>query len=120
MGKTELRLLILFVCTAGSLLILQNAFDRSDHRKAELAVKSEVAHGQRFGDFLEKRSPGGVWSTEITHGCRGIVHTVYDAPGGRYEFDYDDSLKSYSTSNEMARAAHAEFMGAAPAPPATP
>lgn len=30
-----------------------------------------------------------MWTTEITHGCRGIVRVSYAAPAGTYLFDYD-------------------------------
>jgi hypothetical protein len=99
------RLFILFFCASGTLLILQNAFDSSDHRKAERAVRNYAAGGRTLGALIEKESPGGTWSTEITHGCRGIVRATYDAPAGRYEFDYDVPAHVIHPGNERGRAA---------------
>ena len=110
MSTTSLRLLILFVCTAGTLLILQGAFDASDHRKAERAVQTYVIKGRVLGPYLEQRSPGGTWSTEITHSCRGVVRTTYDAPGARYELDYDVPGHTIHPGNELGRAALESFV----------
>ena len=66
MKGTPFRLFILFVCTAGSLLILQNAFDVSDHKKALRGVQGYRAEGSAtpFEGFLEARAPGGAWDWE--------------------------------------------------------
>jgi hypothetical protein len=101
----KLRLFILFFCATATLLILQNAFDSSDHRKAERAVRNHAAGSKVLGTLVEQQAPGGVWSTEITHGCRGIVRTTYDAPGGRFEFDYDVPAHMIHPANERGRAA---------------
>jgi hypothetical protein len=108
-SNTSLRLLIVFVCTAGSLMLLQSAFDESDHRKAERAVRGYLVAGRALGPFVEARAPGGAWSTEITHGCRGIVRVRYDAPGGRYELDYDLPAHTIHPGNEPGRAALEAF-----------
>jgi len=101
----KLRLFILFFCATATLLILQNAFDSSDHRKAERAVRNYAVGGKVLGTLVEKQAPGGAWSTEITHGCRGIVRASYDAPGGRFEFDYDVPGHMIHPANERGRAA---------------
>jgi hypothetical protein len=111
MKSPVFRLFILFFCATATLLILQNAFDSSDHRKAEKAVRTYTVGGQVLGQLVESKAPGGVWSTEITQGCRGVVRTRYDAPGGHYEFDYDVPAHMIHPGNELAR----ELMGALPA-----
>ncbi|HUS65061.1 MAG TPA: hypothetical protein VMZ28_10985, partial [Kofleriaceae bacterium] len=85
----KLRLFILFFCATGTVLILQSAFDSSDHKKTERAVQSYSVGGRQLGPWLEQRTPGGTWSTEITHGCRGVVRARYTAKAASYEFDYD-------------------------------
>jgi hypothetical protein len=106
-----LRLLIAVVCVGGSLFMLQGAFDASDHRKAEHAVRGYAFAGRTLGPFIESRAPGGRWSTEITHGCRGIVRATYEAPSGRYEFDYDVPGHGIHPGNELGRAALEAFIG---------
>ena len=108
----KLRLFILFFCATATLLILQNAFDSSDHRKAERAVRNHAVGGKVLGTLVEREAPGGVWTTEITHGCRGIVRTTYAAPGGQFEFDYDVPGHMIHPANERGRAA-LEMLGTA-------
>ena len=121
-STTSLRLLILFVCTAGSLLILQNAFDVSDHRKAERGVRNyHLADRQEtFGAYLEARAPGGAWDTEITNGCRGVVRTSYATPQATYLFDFDVPGHTVHPANELGRVVLGEFMAERAAPPARP
>jgi hypothetical protein len=124
MKHTSLRLFILFVCTAGSLAILQNAFDVSDHKKAERAVRNFHANGraEAFGEYLERTAPGGAWDTQITAGCRGVVRTRYATPGALYEFDFDVPARTFHPANERGRAALGAFLSAAPlkVPPKDP
>lgn len=111
MRGTPLRLLILFVCATGTVLILQTAFDASDHGKAERAVRNYTAGGPvKLGDWLEKKTPGGAWSTEITHGCRGIVQARYATPQVVYDFDYDVPGHTIHPGNEAGRAALEAFV----------
>lgn len=114
MSSTSIRLMLIFFFTAGSMLLLQSAFDSSDHRKAEKAVRSYVVGGRVLGPYLEARSPGGEWSTEITHTCRGIVRATYDAPGARYDFDYDVPGHGIHPGNELGKAALEAFVAANP------
>jgi hypothetical protein len=116
MKGTPLRLLIVFVCTAGSLMILQSAFDSSDHRKAEKAVRGYTVNGRVLGAYLEAKTPGGVWSTEITHTCRGVVRTSYVSPRAQYDFDYEIPAHAIHPGNELGRVALEAFT-AAPAVP---
>jgi hypothetical protein len=109
MRGTQLRLFILFFCVAGSLLILQSAFDSSDHKKAERAVRNYTVAGRVLGPFLEARAPGGVWTTEITQGCRGIVRTRYETPQAQYEFDYDVPGHLIHPANELGMKALEAF-----------
>ena len=106
MSNTSLRLLILFVCAAGTLLILQSAFDSSDHRKADHAVRTYTVNGRELGQFLERRQPNREWSTEITHGCRGVVRVTY----GDVAFDYDVPGHGIHPGNEAGRKALEEFV----------
>jgi hypothetical protein len=115
MQGTPLRLLILFVCTTATVLILQTAFDASDHGKAERAVKNYSVGGpSTLGSWLEKQTPGGAWSSEITHGCRGIVQARYATPQVVYDFDYDVPGHMIHPGNETARAALEAFVKQAP------
>jgi hypothetical protein len=100
----SLRIAIIVVCIAGSLFMLQGAFDASDHRKAERAMQVYTVGGTSFASFLEERAPGGRWSTEITQGCRGVVRTRYTAPSGSYEFDYEVPSHAIHPGNELGRA----------------
>ena len=95
------RLFLLFFCAVATLLILQTAFDSSDHRKAEKAVRSYTAAGRQLGPYVEQRSPGGTWATEITHGCRGVVRTRYQAQDKLYEFDYEVPSHAIHSGNEL-------------------
>jgi hypothetical protein len=112
---TPLRLAILFFCATGTMLILQSAFDASDHGKAERAVRSYTVEGAAgtLGAFVEAKTPGGAWSTEITHGCRGIVSARYAAPSAVYEWDYDVPAHTIHPANEAGRAALESFVGGA-------
>lgn len=112
MSNTSLRLLILFVCAAGTLLILQSAFDSSDHRKADHAVRNYSVNGRVFGPFLEQRQPGREWSTEITHGCRGVVRVTY----GDVAFDYDVPAHGIHPGNEAGKEALEAFVSPSPSP----
>jgi hypothetical protein len=108
MSNTTLRLLILFVCAAGTLLILQSAFDSSDHRKADHAVRHYTVNGRVFGPWLEARRPHAEWSTEITHGCRGVVRVNY----GDVAFDYDVPGHGIHPGNPGGREALEAFVSA--------
>jgi hypothetical protein len=114
-SNTTLRLLILFVCAAGTLLILQSAFDSSDHKKANRAVMSYSPQGRPLGPYLEKRAPGREWSSEITHGCRGVVRVNY----GEFAFDYDVPGHMIHPGNEAAQKLLGEFV-AQPSPSPSP
>ena len=111
MSNTTLRLLILFVCAIGALLILQSAFDSSDHRKADHAVRNYSVGGRTLGPFLEQRRPNAGWSSEITHGCRGVVRVTY----GDTAFDYDVPGHGIHPGNEAGRLALEEFVSPTPA-----
>ena len=114
MNGTMLRLLIVFVCAAGSLMILQSAFDSSDHKKADKAVRGYVVNGRAFGDWLEARAPNGRWSTEITHSCRGVVRVRYAAPSQEYDFDYEVPAHAIHPGNASGEQALTAFTMAPP------
>lgn len=114
MSNTSLRLLILFVCVAGTLLILQSAFDSSDHRKGDHAVRTYTINGRVLGPFLETKEPGREWATEITHGCRGVVRVTY----GDFAFDYDVPGHGIHPGNEAGMRALEEFTAPSPSPAA--
>ncbi len=120
MNSTMLRLLIVFVCAAGSLMILQSAFDSSDHRKADKAVRGYTVAGRAFGGWLEAQAPGGRWSTEITHSCRGVVRVRYAAPSAEYDFDYEVPAHAIHPGNPAGEKALASFTAAPPAPASAP
>src|SRR5262245_45717928 len=102
---TNPRFLVLLLGMIGSVLLLQRAFDSSDHKKAERAVRSYTIGERSLGALVESEAPGGHWSTEITAGCRGVVRTSYDAPGARFEFDYDVPGHTIHPANEPGREA---------------
>jgi hypothetical protein len=112
MSNTTLRLLILFVCAAGTMLLLQSAFDSSDHRKADRAVRNYTVNGRVLGPLLEKRQPGREWSTEITHSCRGVVRVTY----GDAAFDYDVPGHGIHPGNEAGRQVLEELVAPSPSP----
>jgi hypothetical protein len=107
-----LRLAILFLCTAGTLIILQSAFDASDHRKAERAVRGYTVGARTLGGLVEAAAPGGHWTTTITHGCRGVVRVEY----GGYAFDYDVPGHTVHPGNPLGEQALRSLVGGAPAP----
>ncbi|HZS41302.1 MAG TPA: hypothetical protein VFF06_30945 [Polyangia bacterium] len=115
MKGTPLRLLIVFVCTAGSAMILQSVFDSSDHRKAEKAVRGYTVNGRVLGAELEKKSPGGAWSTELTHTCRGVVRVSYGSPAAEYDFDYEIPSHTIHPGNQLGEQALAGLTAAPPA-----
>jgi hypothetical protein len=114
MRGTSLRLAILFFCTAGSLLILQSAFDASDHRKAERAVRNYAIGDRGLAAIVEGEAPGGEWSTTITHGCRGVVRVEYAAPAGVYAFDYDVPGHMIHPGNSLGERALGRLVAAPP------
>ena len=68
---------------------------------------------------LAQVAPGGNWSTEITHGCRGIVRVQYRAPAGDYVFDYDVPGHGIHPGNPAAEKI-LESLPPAPAAPTSP
>jgi hypothetical protein len=107
----QIRLVLLFALGAGALLFLQNAFDSSDHRKGEKAVRTYTVGERQLGPYLEQREPGGTWSTEITQGCRGVVRTRYRTAQKLYEFDYDVPSHAIHPGNELGRELLQAFTG---------
>ena len=107
----QVRLVLLFALGAGALLFLQNAFDSSDHRKGEKAVRTYTVGERQLGPYLEQREPGGTWSTEITQGCRGVVRTRYRTTQKLYEFDYDVPAHTIHPGNELGRELLESFAG---------
>lgn len=106
------RIVILAFCAAASVAMLQGAFDQSDHRRALQAVRGYTFGSGTLAAFLEARAPRGHWTTEITHSCRGVVRTTYDAPLARYEFDYVVPEHVIHPANELGREALASFAAA--------
>jgi hypothetical protein len=96
-------MIVLLVGAIATAFILQGAFDASDHAKSERAVRSyRVGDGPTLGERVERAMPGGAWTTDITHGCRGIVQVGYHAPGGTYLFDYDVPSHAIHPANAAA------------------
>ena len=91
--KPYARMILMLACMISTALILQGAFDTSDHAKSERIVKHFRGAGDGAEMSLQERveheAPGGAWSSEITAGCRGIVRVTYAAPSGVWRFDYD-------------------------------
>ena len=112
MSNTSLRLLILFVCVAGTFLILQSAFDTSDHRKADHAVRNYTVNGRTLGPYLEKQQPNQQWATEITHSCRGVVRVTY----GDTAFDYDVPAHMIHPGNEAGMKVLEALVSPSPSP----
>jgi hypothetical protein len=96
-------MIVLLVGAIATAFILQGAFDLSDHQKAERAVRSyRAGDGPSLGERIEREAPGGAWSTEITHACRGIVVVSYRAPSATYRFDYDVPAHGIHPGNAAA------------------
>jgi len=110
-------MLVVLVGAIATAVILQGAFDASDHQKAERAVRGyRVGDGPTLGERVERETPGGGWATEITHGCRGIVEVTYLTQAGpRYVFEYDVPAHAIHPCNEAAR----KLLAALP-PPSRP
>jgi hypothetical protein len=104
MKGINFRLFLVFFCTAGSLLILQSVFDASDHKKGDHAVRDyRVGSAETLSAFLEAEAPAGVWSTEITHSCRGVVRVTYATPQKSYSFDYEVPAHAIHPGDEAGR-----------------
>jgi hypothetical protein len=111
------RMIVLLVGAIATALILQGAFDASDHGKAERAVRGyRVGDGPALGERVEKEAPGGGWTTEITHGCRGIVEVSYRAPDGRFVFEYDVPQHAIHPGNDAAARILSTLPPSAPRP----
>jgi hypothetical protein len=96
-------MMIMLMCMIATAVILQGWFDASDHRKAERIVRGYrgavpehtvggalgIPPPATLGERVEAEAPGGAWSTEITHACRGFVRVTYQSPSSVYLFDYD-------------------------------
>ncbi len=115
--KPYARMVVLLVCMISTALILQGAFDTSDHTKSERIVRGYrgAAGGPSLAERVEAAAPGGAWSSEITHACRGFVRVTYAAPGGSWVFDYDVPQHLIHPGNPAAESVLGAL--AAPAPP---
>lgn len=116
----KLKLVIVFLCVTASVFILQGAFDRSDHQKAERALQNYTLAGKVFGPFVQSHmhDKNGEWSSEITHGCRGIVRVRYTTPSEVAEFDYDVPNHGIHPANAIGLSLLEQFAGPAnPHPP---
>ena len=85
MSRTTIVIGAGIMLCALSLYFLQRRFDASDHAKAVRLVKNMTTEHRRetFGEFLTKKHGGqeGVWESEITGGCRGVVRVTWSLPG---------------------------------------
>ena len=85
MNRTTLVVGAAIMLCAVSLLVLQRRFDASDHEKAVRLVRNLLGPGksETFGTFLQRKHGGqeGVWGSEITGGCRGVVRVTWTLPG---------------------------------------
>ena len=109
-------MMVMLVCMVATALLLQGLFDASDHGKAERIVRNyRGAGGPSVGELVESEAPGGEWSSEITHACRGFVRVHYILPsGGRYLFDYDVPQHQIHPANPPAAAVLARVPAAPP------
>lgn len=95
MNRTNVVVGLGIVLCAASLFWLQQQFDASDHRKARRLVEHfRVPHRpETFGQFLQARHGApGIWHTEITGGCRGVVRVTWrtaHAPERVYAWDVE-------------------------------
>lgn len=85
MNRSTVTFGVAILLCATCLFYLQATFDRSDHEKGERLVRHMKTPGRSepFETFLANRHNGqvGTWKTEITGGCRGVVHVTYAVPG---------------------------------------
>ena len=116
--KPYSRMLILLIGTIATATVLQGAFDTSDHQKGERAVRLyRVGAGAPLGARVEAEAPGGVWTTEITHGCRGVVRVSYTTQATQYLFDYDVPGHAIHPANPSAEHVLATFPADSPSKP---
>lgn len=113
------RMLVLLVGMIATAVILQAMFDSSDHTKSERIVKAyRGAGGASIAERLATEAPGGAWSSEITHGCRGYVRVRYDvAGGGTWVFDYDVPRHRIHPGNPAAERLLSSIPPGPPGPP---
>ena len=111
-------MMVMLVCMVATALLLQGLFEASDHGKAERIVRGyRGAGGPSVGELVEAAAPGGAWSSEILHACRGFARVHYATPGGvHYEFDYDLPQHRIHPGNPLA----ASVLARVPAPPPQP
>lgn len=118
-------MMLFALLAAGSLVLLQRAFDGADHRKAELLVRTfQPAGGRPLVDVLAARDPraraDAAWSTEILSGCRGFVRVRCMLPDGPYDFGVDLVKRSIHPANGAGELALQEASAPAPTPKPAP
>jgi hypothetical protein len=108
------RMVIILLCMVATAVMLQGMFEASDHAKSERIVQNyRGAGGPSLAERLAQVAPGGVWSSEITHGCRGFVRVSYTTPNVEYVFDYDVPQHLIHPANPAA----AQLLSQVPAAP---
>jgi hypothetical protein len=116
---------LILVAAAGSLLVLQGVFDRSDHTKAERLVREYRIGGPALGELIERRHADRTgkarWSSDIRSSCRGVVRVTCTVPRRSgddvYRFDVDLPAKGIHPADEAGKAALVELERASPRPP---
>ena len=107
-------MLVMLACMVATAVMLQAMFDTSDHTKSERIVRTyRGAGGPTVEERVTRETPGGVWSSEVLHACRGFVRVHYDAPPVEYLFDYDIPEHRIHPANPAAT----RVLDAIPAPP---
>ena len=104
---------LILLAAAGSLLVLQGIFDRSDLDKAERMVRDYRIGGPALGEIIDRRHPErtgpGRWSAEILSSCRGTVRVTCAVPrpsgDAIHRFDVDLPRKAIHPADEAGRAA---------------
>jgi hypothetical protein len=123
-NRRAIALVVVCVGVAISFRVVQGMFDRADHSKAELTVRTLTGPGgPTLEDVLARKDPGArtdaAWSSEILSGCRGFVRVRcrLASAGGEYVFDVDLVRRAVHPGNEAGKVALSELGGpAAPRP----
>jgi hypothetical protein len=88
---------VVAILCATSIFWLQGLFDSSDHTKGRRLVqglrRADNAT-ETFQQYIERRHGGqpGLWTSEVTGGCRGVVQVSWSLPGNppvRYAWDVE-------------------------------
>lgn len=112
MSRTTIAIAALGI--VASFWLLESAFSKSDHRKAQELVRGYAQGRLSLEQFLADRHGAGslVWSSDIVSSFRGTmrVHCRVARSAAGYEFDVDLSRGALKAADDTTRALMAEFL----------